>query len=312
MSIPAIIPHLPLEEKQAIEKITQQKLQAAGLLDCIPTPINELMAALHIRQFEGLEDHAAQFISDLAPKEAARHGRTWKKVKGMADLDHRQVYLPDLGSAQRNSWRDVHETTHIILPWHKMVEGQRYSDCDLTLSQRTLLGIECEANCGASSFIYQPQVFIPEVNDSPLSFESICDMANRYGGSIKATFITAIQARRDDYIGICYLKNDYASSSSGVPIFHKPVSVLSSSLAARNVSWVAPFHCQTDWATAFMGDASHGETTLPLGNELLRVQWQSLWTTYDLLVLLQIKKPSFHSAFSQQSNSTFVPKLLTA
>ena len=284
---------VPTDDAFEIQAIVKKQLIATGYHGVLPTPLHEVMDALSVRKFD-LEEFANRYVANLYTKETATVRSALRKVRGIADLDNRSVHLPPLKSNGQNAWRDGHELTHILLPWHRLGDGRIYSDTYQSLSETVQDRIEQEANLGAKNFIFQSEFFIPEVNDSDLDFDRIIKLAAKYGASIKATFWAAVQAKTGHCVGVTYLPKGNLLDDLQRPILHKPFVAASPGFAIQYPNWCPLPEPLPEWKIACSeGEPRNGEANVIHDGQELPFHFSSFWNSYELMVLLKPKQKTF-------------------
>lgn len=145
----------PASEGEII-KLAQLTLLRADSVGVLPTPLDELYKQARIKT---IDLPPVDEIPALSLSEAGKHflRTALQKVRGIADLRRRAVYLPTGHSQVRRQFAKAHELGHQLIPWQKVCTD--CVDTDRTLSPRVREVFETEANLFASEVIFQGKTF---------------------------------------------------------------------------------------------------------------------------------------------------------
>ncbi len=294
MFLPSSHPIVALESAPEIIKIADRALKAAGAKGKLPTPIEELIQVAQIDD-EDTEGIVKRFLSSLNEGGRALFRSSFQKVRGIADLRERAIYVPS-DTAPRERFAKGHELGHQLIPWHHIGAekvSSFYRDTDFTLSPVVRDIFDIEANFFASEVIFQGKRFSQRARDYKPSFEAVFLLADLHGASRQATLRRYIEAQDEVLAGISYLPSLY-DRRDGLPTLRSPRLIGSPGFnrkygRIRLPSQIPPDH---PWAQArTCNGISLGEIDLDCDGPLVRFQWQAWWNSYTLLVLLR-RRPS--------------------
>lgn len=162
-----------------LRKLARSLLRDAGVYEVIPTRLDVVSSFVDLEQ--PLDLYAE--IDDLPPKFKSMIRRLRSKVRAALSLRDRLVYVDR--SLQRGAQRfaHAHEIAHHVLPWHT----DAYAADDLTtLSPRTGMMLEREANSFAAELLFQCGAFEEEARDYRVGLAAPLDLAQRWDSSYHA------------------------------------------------------------------------------------------------------------------------------
>lgn len=119
-------------------------------------------------------------------------------IEAVRKMDLRALYIPDqkrilLDQDQpklKHRWNEAHEIGHSIIEWHA---GAMLGDDDHTLIPACHAKIEAEANFAAARMLFLRDRFRDEVRQLAPGFDSLKNLAKRYGNTQASTFWRAIE-----------------------------------------------------------------------------------------------------------------------
>jgi Zn-dependent peptidase ImmA (M78 family) len=162
-------------------EVAERLLQNAGVVKALPTPVDELIAFVGIENVEDTENFKDEFIASLPRAARSVFEAAWDKVRGIADLRERAVYVPKATSAPRIHFAKSHELGHQVLPWQKI--RMAYRDDDYSLSSEVQELFDIEANFFAAEIIFQGTRFTKRLRDYEPSFAAVFLLADEHGAS---------------------------------------------------------------------------------------------------------------------------------
>ena len=174
-----------LDHAQEIADCTDLLLKKAGAYGCLPTPVDDLVAAASLEQ----SDESPW--ADLFLKRAPAHVRKAiaplrSKIQAILDRREKVVHLnPDIEHRGRRRFKLLHEVSHELYPWQRELA---FADDDYTLSWRTNSLFEREANQGAAELFFQRQIFAQVAADYEIGLAAVVHLSEKFGASIHATF----------------------------------------------------------------------------------------------------------------------------
>jgi len=173
--------HLPALAEHETARIRQHALGAllhAGVRGVVPTPLDEVTAALDLKPVEDLFD-----LGDVPPGLAKRIARFKNKVLGALAVRERTVYV-DLGQPrERARFTHAHELGHRVLPGHREVY---FGDDASTLRPGVRDLLEAEANQFSAELLFQAGLFAEEAGNSRLGLGVAIELAERFESSMHA------------------------------------------------------------------------------------------------------------------------------
>jgi len=162
-------------EDLAPEEIAEALLTEAGTADEFPTDEHRLLDFLQLKQLSFDFAKEFDFLADVADLP--------QKLRAALSLDDRIVATHSTLGEKRFRFSVLHEISHYVLPEHRRVY---YLDTDETLSLRTKLRMEREANQMAAELLFQGNRFTEESLAYPLSCKTVHELAPKYGASYES------------------------------------------------------------------------------------------------------------------------------
>lgn len=106
--------------------------------------------------------------------------------------DSRRILLDNSVPEPKHRWIQGHEIAHSITPWHReyLLGDNRHM---VDPACRAI--IEAEANYGAGRLLFLQDRFAADARDLSLSFDSVKQLAKRYGNTIVSTFWRMVEDR---------------------------------------------------------------------------------------------------------------------
>jgi len=150
-------------------------LQAADAIGRIPTPLDEVSAALHLATPQELFD-----LGDAPPELARKLRRLFGKVKGAFAVRERVIYLDREQAAEPRRFVYGHEIGHGALPWH---EDAYYCDDHRTLDPNTDVELEAEASAFSADLLFNLDTFTKQAHASKIGLAPALELAGIYATS---------------------------------------------------------------------------------------------------------------------------------
>ncbi len=280
------------DSETEICQIADRVLRRAGAVGRLPTPIDELIAAVGVENVLDPEAVKERFIARLG-----EHTRTWlvtlwQKLRGIADLRDRVIYVPNETTPPRVLFAKGHELGHQVIPWQRV--NTAYRDDDFSLSPEAQDLFDVEANYFASEIIFQGQRFTNRLRDYKPSFDTVFVLAEEHGASNHATLRRYVEEHDEALAAIPYWPSVYAADEKGFPVLRVGKVVGSSRFVQKYAGIRIPPEIRSGhpWVGAReLSRVCEGEVRLDCGANPIGFQWQSWWNTYSLLVLLR-RKPA--------------------
>jgi hypothetical protein len=282
---------LTLESGPEIIKIADRALRAAGANGKLPTPIEDLILAAKVVEDKDTEGTVRRFLSSLSESSRSLFHSTFQKVRGIADLRQRAVYVP-ADTAPRQRFAKGHELGHQIIPWHRIGADRVpafYKDNDYTLSPFVTDLFDIEANFFSSEVIFQGKRFAERVRDYKPSFDAVFLLSDLHGASRQATLRRFVEEQDEILASISYLPSHY-DRADGFPVLRAPRLIGSHGFNVRYAcirlpAQLLPHH---PWAEARNSqELCSGEIDLDCDGPSVRFEWQAWWNNYSLLILLR-------------------------
>jgi Zn-dependent peptidase ImmA (M78 family) len=290
--------HLIISPESAPEivRIADRALRTAGARGKLPTPIEDLIQAAKITDEVDAEGIVKRFISSLKEGQRAFFRSSMQKLRGIADLRERAVYVPT-DTAPRERFAKGHELGHQLLPWHRVnTDGISpfYQDNEYTLSPRVQDMFDIEANLFSSEVIFQGREFTTRARDYRPSFDAVFVLANLHGASRQATLRRYVEVQDEMLAAVSYLPSRYDRDKNGQAILRAPSVFGSPRFVQKYGDVQLPTEIKSDhpWGEARrLKETCEGDIDLDCGGVPVRFWWQAWWNTYTLLVLLR-RRPS--------------------
>jgi len=283
------------DSAETLSELAEQLVRRAGASGVLPTPIEELIATSELGVPEDPTPHIARFLAGLKDAAKGTFLSAMQKIRGIADLRERAIYIaPDVKPA-RAKWVKAHELGHQVIPWHHVNTG--YRDDDVSLSQDAQEKFDQEANFFAGEVIFQGQRFQRMARDFTPSFAAVFQLADDHRASRHATLWRYIEDHDEQVAAVSYWPSQYASDEAGYPVLRRSKAVVASpSFLAKcaNVELPAELLSAHAWAQACVAGGVHsGEVTLAVSGSPTVFQWESWWNSYTLFIMLR-RRPALH------------------
>lgn len=292
MSLPNSRLIISPESAPEIIKIADRALRAAGARGKLPTPIEDLIRAAKITDERDAEGVVKRFLSSLNEGRRAFFRSSMQKLRGIADLRERAVYVPS-DTAPRERFAKGHELGHQLLYWHHVNtdrESTFYADDDKSLSPWVRDLFDVEANLFSSEVIFQGREFTTLARDYRPSFDAVFLLADLHGASRQATLRRYVEAQDEVLAAISYLPSRYDADEEGhaalrAPRFFGSPRFVQKYGDVQLPTEIGPGH---PWGEARrLKEVCEGDIDLDCGGVPIRFWWQAWWNTYTLLVLLR-------------------------
>lgn len=188
-----------LESGEDIARHADRLLKEAGALGRFPTPVEDIIAAADLTQDD--DPLFADSILQRAPAALAAKIRQLRgRVAAALDRQERVIYVDDgVDHDGRRRFKQLHEVTHDILPWQSETA---YADTNGSLSWRTRVRFEQEANQGGAELLFQRTRFEEIAAEYAIGFGGVVDLADRFGASYHAAFRRYVETHRAPIAGV--------------------------------------------------------------------------------------------------------------
>jgi hypothetical protein len=192
-----------LPSHQDIARLTDRLLRQAGAYGRLPTPVGDILAAAE------LVEAPQTFLSASSIAEAPAHlrgilSRISGKVHAVLDRRTREVHInPATDLAGQQAFKRLHETSHDLFAWQHVDDGRNgFADDLWTLSPKTHILFEREANQGAAELLFQRDRFATVASDYAVSSGAVIELAERFGSSIHAAFRRYVETHHGAVAGV--------------------------------------------------------------------------------------------------------------
>jgi hypothetical protein len=263
-----------------------RKAEAEGVL---PTPIGRLFEIARVTNVEELPDEA--FLKTLSDQTKGFFRSAMQKLRGIADLREKTVYIPPDSRPGRELFVKAHELGHQVLPWHSV--DSAYMDDNETLSPAAKAIFEQEANFFGSETIFQGPRFRTLARDFQPDFAAIFHLADRHGASRQATAWRFVE-EQDEALALLQYYPTSAIDEHGNRVLNLWVSVGSPRFNKQYGAINAPITIRTGHAWVAARDLDQicdGNETLIVDDRGVVFQWHAWWNKHALLVLLRRRPP---------------------
>lgn len=176
---------MKLESAEAIREACDRLLKAAGVAETLPTPVADIVAAAELSW--GSDDLFADDTLDRAPDELGQKMRGLRgRLRALLDRRERKVYVnPEIQLVGRRNFHTLHEVGHDLMGWQRDLY---FPDDAYTLSWRTKVGQEREANFAGAEMLFQGNYFTRLARDFRIGMAEIEDLSRMIGASTHAGF----------------------------------------------------------------------------------------------------------------------------
>lgn len=192
-----------LDSHEDIVRLTDRLLHKADAYGRLPTPVEDILAAAN------LEEAPDTFLSEssIATMPAHLHRvlrRVSGKVHAALDRKARVVHInPATDLVGKKAFKRLHETAHDLFPWQHIGDGLiGFADDEMTLSRRTTILFEREANQGAAELLFQRERFAEMAADYAIGCAAIIELAKFFGASRHATFRRYVETHSGALAGV--------------------------------------------------------------------------------------------------------------
>lgn len=170
-----------------IKQEAERALREASVLGVLPTPVEQVMAAAHVREVE--EDVLnPSFIAKILGK-AEQAGlaikRALSKVIGLFHASEGLVFIDQTLVLVRKRFVRLHEAAHGFLPWQRPMYAV-VEDCEKALDPEPADLFDREANVFASEVLFQLNTFRDMAEERPFSIWTPVALAPKFNASLYA------------------------------------------------------------------------------------------------------------------------------
>jgi Zn-dependent peptidase ImmA (M78 family) len=159
------------------DEIVETLLAESGVARSLPTDEGKVL------DFLGLKQLSFDFAKELDFLDSGN--QSLGDLRAALSLNDKIVATHSDLNEKRSRFSVLHEVAHYILPEHRQ-KLFLYLDDDHTLSWWTQQRLEQEANRTAAELLFQGSRFTCEAIDQPLAWNTVLELAPKYGASYEA------------------------------------------------------------------------------------------------------------------------------
>ncbi len=276
-----------------ISQIADRLLRRADAIGVLPTPVDAIIGTARIIDVIPLEECNEAFLSSLRGSARATFRGIMQKIRGIADLRRRAIYVQQSDRPPRIRFVTLHELGHQQIPWHTV--DPTYLDDDLTLSPYIQAKFEIEASFFAAELMFQGRRFRELALDYAPSFDAVFELAAMHGASNHATIWRYVE-EHDEAMAVAQyyptsIFDEYDKQVLGLwkvipsPKFSRRYGDIVLPLKIRTGDpWTHARDCEDQ-------DMCEGHDVFSCGGENVGFEWHAWWNRYTLFVLLR-RRPS--------------------
>lgn len=277
-----------------LSDLAESLVSRGGAAGVLPTPIDDLIAVSNLAVPVDPTPFIQGFLSRLHGAAQDTFISAMQKLRGIADLRERAIYIPSEVKPARVKWVKTHELGHQVIPWHHVNTG--YRDDDLSLSQDAQEKFDQEANYFAGEVIFQGKRFRKMARDFTPSFAAVFKLADEHGASRHATLWRFVEDHDEPIAAVTYWPSQYAIDDAGYGVLKRSKIVASPSFLAKLSGVELPSEVlhPHEWTQARANGGVHaGEISLQVDGSTTVFEWETWWNSYCLFVLIR-RRPVLH------------------
>lgn len=276
--------HVRPDSEHEIVQLAQKTLLRADCIGVLPTPLGVLYEQARVKSFD------LPPVDEMLPLRLAVGARDLlqsglQKIRGIADLRRRAVYLPHGDTNHRRTFAKGHELGHQLIPWHQV--GQDCVDTNATLSPDVEETFEAEASLFSSEVIFQGKYFRRLARDYKPTLDAVFLLADQHCASRQATLWKFTEEQDFPVACLFYYPMRYSDDlklwkTVRSPSFRSKLCDIDiPPLLPANHPWAAA----REFRELFEGDISLAKSNKRKVNFL----WHSWWNKYALVVLIRTR-----------------------
>ena len=276
-----------------IQAEANKLLKRARVLGIYPTPISPIIEAASLEEIDDFEEIKESFLKSASAKLKLNLTSAFSKLRGLADLKRKAIFVTPDGGSPRENWARLHEIGHQWLPWQN--EQYNFIDDSVSLSTECVELFDVEANAFASELLFQGPNFRQMAKSYRPEFETIFQLARLHGASIHATARRFAEECDEPIALISYYPSKYSFDESGAPLFmlgraHSAsvrfVNKYGAAILPDRLSVKHP------WLNALTSsEPIDGSVKLENDGSRIEFLWNAWWNQHRLLVLIR-RKPT--------------------
>lgn len=276
------------ETEKDLTKLAEDWLHRADAVDVLPTPLEQICEVAKVTEYE-----MPQAVNDGLLKRFSSGAidilqNALNKVRGMADVRERAIYIPQGDSDPRRRFVRGHEIAHNLIPWQKIRHG--HLDMALSLTADARFEFDREANFMSGELNFQGPRFVHRARSYAANLEAIDVLACRHETSFQATLWRYAEVQDEKILVAMY----YPNWRSELNLWkYVPSPAFEKRFPDINLpTLVDPLH---PWYSAReLGQDTDGEIDLDCGSDGCCIfRWQARWNQHALLVVVR-RMPKLH------------------
>lgn len=274
------------ETREDLESQAKRLLKDADVLGLLPTPLDVLAKAAKIECYKSLPETEG-FLASLSAAGKKTFLDAMQKVRGIADLRERVIYVPSGQSMAKERFTQAHEISHQITPWHNL--DPTMLDTDETLKADVNAEFEREANFCAAELLFQGENFRRIARDYAANIDTALTLADMHETSYQATLWKLAQVQDER---ICIAQYYPSRQEGSITGFRRWKCVGSHSFISRYSDIDLPNNIDSshDWFAACDSRFPvNGNCVLKCGEHDTYFEWSAWFNSYTLFVLLRRK-----------------------
>jgi len=167
-----------------VESIAYDILKQSKSLGVFPTPVDRIVQYSELVVDSSID--LSVIPQNYFSKSIESLKRALRKTRGALDRRKKKIYLDLTQGESRKNFIKLHEVGHEVLPWQRELY-EFFEDDELSINIDTQDEFEFEANCFASSALFQLDRYKEEMDKLPLEIGSPMALAKKFGSSQHAS-----------------------------------------------------------------------------------------------------------------------------
>ena len=170
---------IPAHTRERLRALAADAIDAAGVRTTLPTPMVTVQRAVGLRHRLDIRRMPEHILRDFSPP-----GRD---VLGLLVYDWATVFVDTALPAARVQFTDAHETGHWLCDWHRSAALK--FDTTREFYGPAAVEMEAEANFLGAELMFQGDVFLDAMEQTPAGIDGGLWLAERFGASRHATLL---------------------------------------------------------------------------------------------------------------------------
>lgn len=173
--------------KARVGAVAERALEWAGVLDELPTRLDQVAGAAGVEKIKTM--------TDLPDQIEVSKPRLWKRILGAVVFSEKTIYVDRQNQiVPRANFTEAHEIGHVLLPWHE--DAFRIDD-ERQLFYETHEELESEANYVAAHLIFQGHRYHERALEDRVSIATPIELADVYRASLHASIRYYVERHPD-------------------------------------------------------------------------------------------------------------------